>query len=328
MYHLYIACCTPSGGVAHCLLDDAGRLTLHDWVKIPEPMYLALEGSTLHTILRLSTLEDENSGYTTLPLTADGVLGDPGTVQTLGGKVACHLSLLDGAVYTANYVSGSLSRLTSTGELTVVTHSGCGPHPTRQTGPHTHFIAPTPDGKYLLATDLGLDTVFTYDRELKALTFARVPEGHGVRHLAFSADGRWVYAVNELTGTVTAFAYADGRLAPCNTVPTLPTDYVGKNTAAAIRYADGLLYVSHRGHDSIAVLAAEGEQLELRRHVSCGGNGPRDFDVFGDYVVCTNEDSDTVTVLCRRGDDLIPVPGGLSLPHPLCVVGRAADGCL
>ncbi len=323
-YDIYIACCTPDGGVAHAILDETGDLTLCDWVKASEPMYLAWEGDQIHTLLRNDPSAPPMSGVTVLPVCADGSLGKPGAIRTTGGEVACHLSVVGGTVYAANYVSGSVSRIAD-GETvpTIVTHTGSGPHPTRQTKPHTHYIAPSPDGRFLLATDLGLDAIYTYDADLREIAVAHVPAGHGARHLIASPDGRIVYCANELAGTVTAFAYADGRLTPLATVSVLPADFTGKNTTAAIRSDGRYLYVSNRGHDSIAVVETDGDGgMTLRRLVPCGGNGPRDFDLFGEYLLCTNEDSETVTVLRRQEDTLLPCGGGLSLPHPLCVIGR------
>ncbi len=321
-YDLYIACCTPDGGIAHCRLTSAGDLELLDWLRLPEPMYLAFCPQGLRTVLRQPPQTAPNSGVLTVDLLADGSLGAGGTAVTTGGEVGCHLCLKEDATYVANYVSGSVARIVGD-DCRVDVHTGHGSHPTRQTAPHTHYIAPSPDGKYLLSTDLGLDTVYTYDTELNTVSTATVPAGAGARHLAYSPDGQIVYCANELAGSVTAFAYADGQLTPLKTVSVLPADFTEKNTTAAIRVVEDVLYVSNRGHDSIAIVRLDGKGgMALQGFVPCGGNGPRDFDVFGEWLVCTNEDSDTVTLFRRRGNELCPVTGGLALPHPLCVVGK------
>ncbi len=61
---------------------------------------------------------------------------------------------------------------------------------------HTHFAAFSPDGNYILCTDLGLDTEFVYDSELNEISKENVPSGSGSRHLVFSENGKYVYCVN------------------------------------------------------------------------------------------------------------------------------------
>lgn len=314
LYHLYIACCTPQGGVAHALLFDDGHLELSETASVPSPLYLRLCGRTLHTLLT-DPFGSGESGYTTLALAADGSLTANDTVVSTGGAEACHLSVWNGGVYVANYQSGDVARLTPDGDLLVCAIStGTAPS-------HPHFVAPAPDGTVLLCTDLGRDVVTACDRDLNPLSFAETPRGSGVRHLAFSPDGKVVYGVGELGNTVTTFAYDAGRLTPLETVDALPFDHP-ESYAAALRLYDGRLFVSHRGDDSVTVLRAEGERLSFEERIPCGGKWPRDFDLFGGFLVCTNEKSDSVTVL-RRGENAWELCSSLALPRPLCVVGAA-----
>lgn len=314
LYHLYIACCVPQGGVAHALLFDDGHLELRETVPVPSPLYMRLSGQTLHTLLT-DPFGSGESGYTTLTLAADGTAVARGAVVSTGGAEACHLSLWNGEVFVANYQSGDVARLTPDGRL-LVRPISAGTSPS-----HPHFVAPAPDGTVLLCTDLGRDVVSVCDRDLNPLSFAETPRGSGVRHLAFSQNGRIVYGVGELGNTVTTFSYDAGRLTPLETVDALPFDHP-ESYAAALRLYDGRLYVSHRGDDSVTVLRAEGERLAFEERISCGGKWPRDFDLFGDFLVCTNEKSDSVTVLQRCGNAW-ELCSSLALPRPLCVVGTA-----
>ena len=155
-----------------------------------------------------------------------------------------------------------------------VTHSGCGTDPARQEAPHPHQALVTPDGKFVLVCDLGLDRVFVYDRDLTPVSYADVPKGQGVRHLTFAPDGRRVYAVNELGCSITEFDYADGRLTALRTT-ALPC--AGKSYAGAIRLSEdgGLLFVSLRGDDVIAVCKPTPDGPVLLRRFPCGGCWPR-----------------------------------------------------
>ena len=310
MVDLYIACCAADGGVAHVLLHDDGTLEQAETVSLPSPMYFALENRRLHTLL-CDPFQTGESGYTVVALGEDGALGETEKPVSTGGGEACFLSVVGENVYVANYQTGSVAKLSPNGDRFVRQHEGTSAHP--------HYIAPSPDGKFLLCADLGLDTVFTYDFALNPLFSAKTPKGHGPRHLVASPDGRFVYCVNEIGNTVTVFSYDSGRLTPLETVDALPFAH-GESYAAAVRLHDGKLYVSHRGADCVTVFAADGERLTFEETVPCGGRWPRDFDLFGDFLVCTNEKSDSVTVLRKDGGEWA-VCASLSLSRPLCVIG-------
>ena len=318
-FHLYIACCTADGGVAHAVLYDDGTLQQIGFVSLPSPMYFALDGDRLHTLL-CDPFQTGESGVTAVSLRPDGTLGKPAPVVPTGGGEACFLSVADGNVFCANYQTGSVARISENGALLVRSHTGHGTHKTRQDAPHPHYIAPSPDGKFLLCADLGTDTIITYDRDLCPLFSAKTPDGSGARHLVSSPDGRFVYAVGEIGNTVTVFSYENGRLTPLETVNALPGDHA-ESFAAAVRLYDGKLYISHRGADCVTAFTADGERLMFEESVPSGGKWPRDFDWFGDFLVCTNEKSDSVTVL-RRRDGGWTLCSSLALPRPLCVVGK------
>jgi len=309
---LYLLSCAETaegGGVYRYFLSADGHLTREAYLPCARPMYAVYGGGRLHILLRAPFPDSGNSGY----FSCAPDFSDPTPPQDTLGQCACHLTADGGDVYIANYLSGNLTKNCRT----AVTHSGKGINLPRQDRPHTHFVCLSPDGKYLLCCDLGLDTVFFYDRELREVSRAKVPDGHGVRHLAFAPDGRHFYAVNELIPSVSRFAYADGRAVCLDTVP-LPCSAAGA-TAAAIRMdKDGKrLYVSVRGEDRLFVLDAGGNIPTLIADAPCGGRGPRDFALFGDRIVCTNENSDNVTVLDRHTLSLL---GEIPLRAPLCVL--------
>lgn len=102
---------------------------------------------------------------------------------------------------------------------------------------------------------------------------------------------------NELMSSVSFFDYNDGVLNYITTVKTLPDDFYEESTVAAICAKDNWLYVSNRGHNSISVFELCESVPRLKACVDCGGMSPRDFEIFGDLLVCTNENSDNVTFL-------------------------------
>src|SRR4051794_19148834 len=196
----------------------------------------------------------------------------------------------------ANYGSGSVAILPigNDGLLQPATfvdqHHGSGPDKDRQTGPHAHSFFLSPDNRFGFALDLGLDKVFIYRFDAQRHTaspnepaFATVPPGAGARHLAFSRDGRFIYVINEMGGSVTGFAYdaARGAMSEIETVSTLPPDYTGPKRAAEVRvHPNGrFLYASNRGDDSIAVFSIHHDSGKLapRSYPKSGGTWPRHF---------------------------------------------------
>ena len=223
----------------------------------------------------------------------------------------------------------------------VVAHSGRGPDPKRQSQPHVHSANFSPDGRFALVCDLGLDRVFTYsvDREAVALRPASRPfvesaPRSGPRHLAFSRDGQKdghrAYVVNEIDNTLTSYRYdqATGALSPLQTISVLPAGYSGEATAAEIRvHPNGrFLYASSRGPDTVAVFAIDSSKgtLTAVESVRCGGKGPRSFALTADggWLVCAHQDSNS---LCSFRVDpetgrLARVPGTVSASMPVCVL--------
>lgn len=244
----------------------------------------------------------------------------------------------------ANFREGFVAALPiqadgSLGSAQVIRHEGRGAHPTRQDKPHVHSVTLSPDNRFVIVADLGLDRVFTYalDAASARLSPASPPwvataPGAGPRHAKFGADGRFVYVINELDNTLDTFAYdaARGALSLKQTLPTLPSDFTGTNTTAEVRvHPNGrFLYGSNRGHDSIAVFAVDPALGTLNRIeiVPSGGRNPRNFALSPDgrWLVCGHQDTPLVTVF--RVD---PTSGRLTrtehtapIPAAVCILFR------
>jgi 6-phosphogluconolactonase len=261
-----------------------------------------------------------------------------------GGGAPCHLTL-DGAgktVVVANYMGGNVASfpVRPDGGLGpragFVQHEGRGPNARRQEAPHAHAALMDPGGRRVFVADLGIDQLRIYGLDPAGALVANVPPsaplppGSGPRHLAFHPSGRFAYVNNELDATVTALAHdaGTGALTTLETRSTLPDGFAGpKSTAHALVTPDGRhLYVSNRGHDSLAVFAidAASGRLAPRGHVPTGGRTPRDFgiDPSGAFLLAANQDSDTVVVFRIDGATgaLAPVGAPVAVPRPVCVV--------
>jgi len=315
-YNIYIASCDQNGGIYHFDLDETGKLTKTCFTPMDRPMYMVIKDRKMYILLRAPFDDNNESGLVIYDIDDDGKLINPSEIISTKGEVACHLTVVDEKVYCVNYISGSVILLP---EGKLAAHEGKGINPKRQESAHTHFVDVTPDDKYITVTDLGLDTIFIYDKNLNLINKAEVPKGHGVRHLIFYDDGKICFSANELESTVSVFEYNDGNLKIVDTVRALPEDFCKESTASAIRIDNGKIYVSNRGHNSISVFEYEDNKLKMTKTHSCFGDSPRDFDIIGDYIISTNEKSNSVTVLNKETMELVDVFNDIL--SPICVIG-------
>ena len=215
-------------------------------------------------------------------------------------------------------------------------HSGSGPS-ARQEGPHAHCIVPGPVGDSVYAVDLGTDRVSQYvhdvqptGEEFRLDAELVIDAGAGPRHLAFHPEQPAGFLVCELDSTIeTARPRADDRaLDSTRSHSTLPDDFEGESIAAEVRvHPNGrYVYVSNRGHDSIAVFgfAGPGEPLEPLGHVPSGGQTPRNFAVHpsGRALLVANQDSNTHRSRSRSTRDRrIPsqLDGTYRVSEPVCL---------
>jgi len=175
---------------------------------------------------------------------------------------------------------------------------------------HAHMIQADPAGRFVLHADLALDRIFvwTFDGRKGALSpnephAVALPPGDGPRHFHFHPNGRWLYSIQEEGSTVVRFDYdaATGRLAPRQTLSTLPPGFAGSSFGSeVVASADGrFVYAGNRLHDSIAIfsvgpdgaLAYVGEEWTR-------GDYPRSFgfDPAGNFLFCCNQRGDNITV--------------------------------
>lgn len=313
--NIYVSSCAEDGGIYRYNLNKNGKLEFLDITPLDRPMYTIKSDKKMHILLRAPFENSNDSGIVTAEIAEDGVLTKPTSPISTKGEVACHLTEYNGEIFCANYISGSVFR---TPDLLKV-HEGYGPNLPRQDKAHTHFTGVTPDKKYIAVCDLGLDTVFFYDKNLNVVNSVKVPDGHGARHLVFSDDGKYMFVVNELKSTVSVFSHNDAKCTLLDTKSCLPADFTGESFASAIRLKNGKIYVSNRGHNSIAELNFDGRKLELISAYSCHGNFPRDFDFFGEYIVCTNQFSNDITVLDK---DFNLTDKVSDIKEAICVTGE------
>jgi 6-phosphogluconolactonase len=266
--------------------------------------------------------------------------------QPSHGALPCYVSLDPQGrfVFVANYGDGVLAvfPVQEDGRLGaashVVQHEGSSIHPRRQQGPHAHSVRYEPRGDLVLACDLGMDKVMLYRLDPAGRLvpsdppFVAVHPGGGPRHVDFDPGGRYVFVNNEIDSTLTSFAYepARGTLREVDTASTLPEGFRGRNsTAQVLVHPNGrFVYVSNRGHDSIAVFEVDEATGRLipRGQESTGGRTPRHFNLHptGALLLAANQDSDTVVAFRVDPETgrLTPTGQVAETKAPVCVIFR------
>lgn len=231
---------------------------------------------------------------------------------------------------------GSLAPLTDA----VVPPGKEGPYKREQgLGAHPHQVVFDASGRFLISPDKGVDATHIYKLDLangklvpNDPPFVKSRYGAGPRHLSFHPTRPIAYLINELDSTVTTYqwdAQGDmrGSLIPVHIIPTTPPTFVGDNTGAEIAVApNGLfVYVSNRGHNSIATFAVDAKDSTLTPlgWESTQGKKPRFFalDPAGEKLYVANEDSDTLVAFKLGAMSGKPVPAGLIIHtgSPSCI---------
>lgn len=300
--------------------DQTGKLVdLKTPVVSNNPSFLAIspDKKYLYSVGELDNLNDNKSGgVSAFRIEKRGQLSLINHVLTNGAN-PCHVSISpDGMKLVAsNYSGGNLSLfdVLPDGRLSEmvqrIQHTGSSVVPGRQKEPHAHSARFDATGKLLFAADLGIDELKIYQVGVDGKPFSPNPQpfvklapGSGPRHFDFSADGNFIYIINELNSTITVLIKYGGVWKEIQTIKTLPKDFVGESWCADIHLsADGrFVYGSNRGHNSIAVFKRDqmSGKLEMIQTASVEGNWPRNFtlDPSGRFLLVANQRSNNITV--------------------------------
>ncbi|HLK65299.1 MAG TPA: lactonase family protein [Bryobacteraceae bacterium] len=310
------------------------------------PSFLAVSPNHrfLYAVNENNTFEGQPAGsVTAFSINAEtGALKQLNQVSTVGPG-PCHVAVDKSGkwVFVANYGGGSVAAypVQEDGSLgkasTFVQHTGSSANPQRQKRPYGHSANPSPDGRFVLVADLGLDQVLTYPLDKtkgmldKPSSIARIEPGSGPRHLAFDPKGKFAYLASEMAATVTAFSYDSGKgeLHQLQTISMLPPDFTGTKAAAeiAVHPSGKFVYASNRGHDSIVIYSVDPSKGTLTAvdYVPTQGKNPRNFaiDPTGNYLFAANQDTANVVVfrIDTKTGRLTPTGDRLDVPFPVCV---------
>ena len=345
--HVYFGTGGPGAkGIYRSTFDsEKGSLTPAKLAhEIGSPGFLAL--SPDGTKLYAAATKDNVGGIAAYRVGEDGSL-EFFHFEPTGDGGAAHVAVHPSGRFllTAQYGGGSTSLLPLDGEgkpgtATVSEHEGGSKVVEgRQDSPHPHYCGFSPDGKFALIPDLGLDSVVIYaiDPDKPAITkhgFAESVAGGGPRHLKFSKDGKFIYLLNELSLSTTVFAWdaASGTAKALSTTPALSEETKAAesfNSAAEIvlHPSGTFVYSSNRGHDTVTVYATKegGAALEVIQVQPVRGAFPRNInlDPTGGWLLAAGADSHTVAVHAVAPDSgrLTYQRGAIiQVPAPICIV--------
>lgn len=338
--YVYVGCYTnrePVGIHAYRTDSQGAALDPIDQVDgFPQASFLAPHPSGRKLFAVSETGSADGGGrVASFAVSADGSLTMTGQVPSHGDH-PCHLSVTpDGRrLQVANYSSGTVAvyQLGSDGQfgdlLGILRLRGSGPTP-RQRGPHAHCVVADPSGRWLYTADLGADRIVQSTATGERLSAYVMPAGSGPRHLRFHPTEPLVFAVGELDNSLMMLAHhgSDGSLSPLVTVPTLPQGWPGSSLAADlhVHHSGGSVYVSNRGHDSIAAygLDAHAPSLTPLGLTPAGGRTPRGFGLHpsGATMLVAHQDDDALAMFDLDPAGGLPVPAEQrwNLSEPVCV---------
>lgn len=289
------------------------------------PTFLALDptGKYLYAANEITEFEGQKSGAVSA-FTIDRAGAKLAAINQVAslGPGTCHVAVdhIGRAAFCANYAGGSMSSfyLNSSGQISdAVSHfqyHGHGPNPSRQEAPHAHRVTVSPDDRFLLVNDLGLDCIHIYHLDgVSAKLTPNTPSrwdsapGSGPRALRFHPNRRIAYCVCEMASTVVVLDWdaKKGTLKETQTVSLVPEGYHGRERGCdiVVTRSGRFAYAANRDYDllvSFAVDPKDGKLTTLARS-SCGGKVPRDLalDPTEKWLLVANEQSDDIAVFAR-----------------------------
>ena len=345
--HVYFGTGGPGAeGIYRATFDtETGKLTPAELAhKINGPGFLTLhpDGTKLYAVAS----QEKEGGVAAYHIGADGAL-EFFHFEPTGDGGAAHLAVHPSGKFllTAQYGGGSVSLLPldsegKPGTATVTKHEGgSGVVEDRQKAPHPHWCGYSPDGNYAVVPDLGMDGIVIYaiNPDKTAITkhgFAASVPGGGPRHMRFSNDGKFIYLLNELSLSVSAFSWdaASGTATLLSTTPALSEEAKATesfNSAAEILVhpAGPFVYSSNRGHDTVTAykIGDGGAALEVIQVQPIRGAFPRNInlDPTAKWLLAAGADSNTIAVhAVAPGTGLLTYQRGsvINVPAPICIL--------
>ncbi len=346
-YYLFIGTYTSGGSKGIYVYNFNSQTGEAKWVSNtdsaanPSFLTIAPDGKHVYAVNEISRAQAGLvAAYTFDP--ASGKLNLINRVSS-GSENPCHISITKNGKWlaVANYTGGSLAAFPINPDGSIqpfaqhIIHNGKSVNPDRQEKAHVHSVFFSPDEKYLFTPDLGMDQITSYQfhpNNKEPLSSAAMPlvvaePGSGPRHLDFSPNGKFMYVIEEMGGSVSAYAYNNGVAKKIQRIATHPADFKGQPGSADIHISpDGkFLYASNRGDENnIAIfsVAADGKLTSVG-YQSTMGMQPRNFmiDPTGNFLLAANQKTSNIVIYKRdKATGLLKVlPKQLEILNPVCL---------
>lgn len=329
---------SASEGIYFCRLDESSGALSEPVLAaaVVNPSFVAVHPNErfLYAVSEISSGGPNAVGILAFSIGEDGRLTKLNERST-GGAAACHLSVdpTGQCVGVANYSGGScaLFPIQADGSLGEISSfhqhaGGSGANPRRQEAPHAHSLNFNRDGTQAFVADLGKDQILMYDVDPATATmepseqpFLQLPPGGGPRHFAFHSSFEYAFANLEMTSQVAVLSYDSqaGSLTLKSIAETIPpsASATGNSTAECLVHPSGkFVYVSNRGHNSIAGFRFDASSGDLRSigNTSSQGEIPRGFGITpsGRYLMAGNQKTGNVVTLRVDPDTGVLTPTG------------------
>lgn len=316
------------------------------------PSFLAIHPNRTHLFCvgEISTFEGKKAGGVS-SFTLNTKTGELKLInqQSSVGPGPCHIACDKAGknVIVANYGGGSTTVIPvgADGKLgpasSFVQHKGSGVNKSRQESPHAHSVNLDAANKFAIVADLGLDKLLVYKFDSAKGTIEpnepaafQLHGGAGPRHFAFHPNGKLAFTNNELDSSVTSMTWNDekGTFTKVSNLSTLPAPHKGNSTAETVVHPSGkFVYVSNRGHNSIAIFEVNQSSGELKAigHQGEGVKVPRNFNIdpTGKWMIVCNQDGHDAIVYAidQSTGQLKPTGEKVAVGAPVCVKFVARD---
>ncbi|NBL63978.1 beta-propeller fold lactonase family protein [Flavobacterium sp. NST-5] len=332
--------CDSKGIYVYDFSTDFGDFALKNSTEnIKNPSYLTVSSDSKNIY---SVNENgENSTISAFSYNSKSGKIDLLNQQNSYGADPCFIIADEKNIIVANYSGGNISvfGIEKNGEAgnlkQLIQHEGNSLNKERQEKAHVHQVVFSPDKKYIVVNDLGVDKIFVYkynptstDKILEQKSIIETKPGSGPRHLTFSNDGKFVYVLGELDGNISSYKYSNGNLRKMEETTLLPKDFKGKIGAADIHISPNgkFLYATNRGDaNTISTFAINKKGgLNIVNHSSTKGKSPRNFviDPTGKFLLVANQDSNNVVIfrIDPQTGKLVDTGKRIEVCSPVCLV--------
>ena len=324
--------------------SSTGNFSYVSKIKSANPSYLAVSPNQQYVYAVNEEGRNEKGGSVTA-YRFDKKMGQLSFLnqQLSGGDDPCYVAVdKTGKWVTAgNYTGGSIAVMPvqpngALGKLSAhIQHTGSSVNKERQEKAHVHCTYFSKDNRFLFVPDLGMDKVMIYTFNEKngmlktaAQPFVNADTGAGPRHIIFHPNNNYAYLMQELTGTVVAYKYKNGRLTAMQKISAASKNFTGFMGSADIHVsADGkFLYCSNRGESNTITIfkinAADGK-LSMAGIQPTLGSAPRNFnfDPSENFLLVANQNSDNIIIFKRdKKTGLLTDTGKkIEVGNPVCL---------